>query len=767
MASDETSSNPATPHKCPRSLCSDCATCITCRLQKGCCAVHRCLRDQVRTIAQAKALINTYDRMRSQQGRQKFFQDAARLAKEYNCGGGKVVLRLPFRVRHNETVYLCARAAAHLFGASLTTVWRAIDRVKQGHWEPSPCIPRVRMPSPGFAMMQAWLKRHFETNADKSPTKEGVLSMPLNVTVSSLHLEFKAAMQAKNFRPILSSSCMSRIISSHFSHVRFPKDTALGTCDECATFRADLLKTSLSQQRREALQAELYQHRANAAQERLQYAERQELAKPKNPDVLSCAFDGAAAVSFPCTWPPSKQEARHNMQVPLYGLKWHNWSRPVLAFSPPAFTHNVNFVITFFANELAKLFEAAKKNPNLYGKDFNPRTLYIQCDNTTRENKNKYLFHFLALLVKNKYFDTIELNMLPVGHTHIDIDGIFGMLRTGRKVVENNCFTLPEYMASISDPKKRVTPLVAKEDVGVLGGVWNFAAVLGEEDIVNITRYRAFRFQRINDSVHINYRENCLPTTPWCCTFNLDDPKCAPKINTLPPLGKPVLASQQPTKSKPDSWWNDLNRIPYLLGGKINLEQLKWWKAWTQKPTNPPHKSSPYNEPPDACLQLFNLSSLSEKPIPPSLDQSSPLPPLPPLLVKPNPSWRLKANASPSPLLRDHDPTIFLEPQEDDIILMKGDRPKPLWLAKITSIIGKRAGSAVFDIKVTWYDGDDQGKWTLRETPSSTTQVYPTQVLLCHLCLNSDGKLPAALEELCKLAAQREAHKAHELDSDE
>lgn len=163
--------------------------------------------------------------------------------------------------------------------------------------------------------MRAWLQTYFETLGDQSPTKEGTILMPITITVSSLHLEYKADMETRNFRPILSQSIMSRVLREHFGHVRFPKDTGLGLCDDCQNLKQDLLKTSLSDEKRTALKEQRLEH--------------------------------------------------------------------------------------------------------------------LKGDNTTRENKNKSLFLFLALLVKNKYFDTIEVNMLPVGHTHIDVDGIFGMLSNG------------------------------------------------------------------------------------------------------------------------------------------------------------------------------------------------------------------------------------------------------------------------------------------------------------------------------------------------
>lgn len=51
-----------------------------------------------------------------------------------------------------------------------------------------------------------------------------------------------------------------------------------------------------------------------------------------------------------------------------------------------------------------------------------PPNLYLQADNCWKENKNRYVFALLALLVHNSVFETIELGFLLVGHTHDDID---------------------------------------------------------------------------------------------------------------------------------------------------------------------------------------------------------------------------------------------------------------------------------------------------------------------------------------------------------
>ena len=72
----------------------------------------------------------------------------------------------------------------------------------------------------------------------------------------------------------------------------------------------------------------------------------------------------------------------------------------------------------------ASLVQLAKEN----GDKPLPRTLFLQMDNCTGENKNKYVFGFLSNLVTKGVFDTIVVSFLPVGHTHEDIDQLFSQI---------------------------------------------------------------------------------------------------------------------------------------------------------------------------------------------------------------------------------------------------------------------------------------------------------------------------------------------------
>jgi len=60
-----------------------------------------------------------------------------------------------------------------------------------------------------------------------------------------------------------------------------------------------------------------------------------------------------------------------------------------------------------------------------------PRKLAIQVDGGS-ENWNRVMFCYLAWLIRMGVFDEITLNRLPVGHSHTDLDGLWGVLAGGR-----------------------------------------------------------------------------------------------------------------------------------------------------------------------------------------------------------------------------------------------------------------------------------------------------------------------------------------------
>ena len=57
-----------------------------------------------------------------------------------------------------------------------------------------------------------------------------------------------------------------------------------------------------------------------------------------------------------------------------------------------------------------------------------PEHLWVQADNTPSQAKNSTVLEYLSVLVRRHKFRTVTLNFLQVGHTHEDIDQLFGIL---------------------------------------------------------------------------------------------------------------------------------------------------------------------------------------------------------------------------------------------------------------------------------------------------------------------------------------------------
>ena len=94
-----------------------------------------------------------------------------------------------------------------------------------------------------------------------------------------------------------------------------------------------------------------------------------------------------------------------------------------------------------------------------------PSVLYLQLDNTSRENKNNLLFTYLHLLVVHKVFRKIKLGFLIVGHTHDQIDQMFS--RFSRKLAKCKAFTYDDLCAIIKDsytPNPQITLLTETFD---------------------------------------------------------------------------------------------------------------------------------------------------------------------------------------------------------------------------------------------------------------------------------------------------------------
>ena len=92
--------------------------------------------------------------------------------------------------------------------------------------------------------------------------------------------------------------------------------------------------------------------------------------------------------------------------------------------------------------------------------------LYVQLDNTTRENKNSIVFGCLSLLVERGILKKIKVNFLLVGHKDDHVDQMFS--RFSKKLARSDAFTLPMVSRLIMEAYTQ------KPDVQHLDEVYDF-----------------------------------------------------------------------------------------------------------------------------------------------------------------------------------------------------------------------------------------------------------------------------------------------------
>ena len=89
--------------------------------------------------------------------------------------------------------------------------------------------------------------------------------------------------------------------------------------------------------------------------------------------------------------------------------------------------------------------------------------LNVQMDNAIGDNKNRYVYAYWFLLVAKRIFREVYVNFMIVGHTHDDIDALFG--RWSMLLKKENSPTIPALMKSFMDVESIPTILHLIEEV--------------------------------------------------------------------------------------------------------------------------------------------------------------------------------------------------------------------------------------------------------------------------------------------------------------
>ena len=192
-------------------------------------------------------------------------------------------------------------------------------------------------------------------------------------------------------------------------------------CDCCTKSRQELKTRDADKRAR--IMAEVTKHILFVRRERRYYYGNRIRGRRDKDNYLSMIIDGADQ-SDHCMphfcFRSHKTDAAWKMKLHLLGVIVHGIGTYTYTV-PSHMAQGNNVTIQVLWETLLKI-KRKSKNGTL------PPILYLQLDNTTKQNKSHFLFGFLGLLVKWKVFKKIIVGFLPVGHTHEDIDQLFSRL---------------------------------------------------------------------------------------------------------------------------------------------------------------------------------------------------------------------------------------------------------------------------------------------------------------------------------------------------
>jgi hypothetical protein len=184
-----------------------------------------------------------------------------------------------------------------------------------------------------------------------------------------------------------------RVLQEYFPNVRFLNSSQLGRCTDCYEFKQKRAALHPSTEEYKTLDNDYQAHRNLASAERLTYQEKRLEAEQWPQSVLSLILDGSHGAYVP--WirnPPSHLTAMWRVPFTIFSSIDHGHKDTEMLIVPPFWSHDPNMFLSILHQDLLRLLDT--------GHRLGQPTLYLQLDNCVRENKNNYVFAYLAYLIR-------------------------------------------------------------------------------------------------------------------------------------------------------------------------------------------------------------------------------------------------------------------------------------------------------------------------------------------------------------------------------
>ncbi|XP_065925368.1 uncharacterized protein [Magallana gigas] len=458
---------------------------------------------------------------------------------------------------------LCCR---HFFtetvlGISIPTLTRAKRAIQENRHDLNVRTPRVGTNGVRGRVCEGFIAAYMNAACDRDPTGN-IFRMPAGLTKLDLHSLYQTI-----HKDGIGKSKFYNILDSKYRNLVFCKNQRFTKCTDCHNFRCLIEKEQDTQIKSDYI-AMRNLHLKEQQMEREAYYVRRGQAEMRPKEILSLIIDGMdqnkTDLPHYCKWSNPSGAGQQKLRTHITGSIVHGRGK-YFFIDHGQIPHDTNLSLSC----LMKILSNESHNGIL------PPTLYVQLDNTARENKNKYFLGMMAYLVKHDFVKEVYMSFLLVGHTHEDVDQCFSKI--SQKLKEKDALTMPNLEALIFNSQ---TP---QPHVSKVNTVWNISGWLEPfiNQVHNITFPKMYRVQKDGTGhVYVQYKklsteEQWHPTSDerQLEIFKLDDVGCQMTPPGIPNQVHPYMAEE------------DIQTLMRSLDKDFKLAQFtdectNWWKEF-------------------------------------------------------------------------------------------------------------------------------------------------------------------------------------------
>ena len=276
----------------------------------------------------------------------------------------------------------------------------------------------------------------------------------------------------------------------HSPKIMHRKHLPFARCSACHAFKCELMRAHTPRERNE-IRRKRKEHLEHQYDERQVYYNHREKALKHPEKYMSIIIDGMdqAKLDMPHFARATKGNS-NPLGNSLVGVLIHGVEFKQFVVSH-AMKGGANEMMTVLTTSIIELQDQYRREGKAW-----PEVLYLQLDNTTKDNKNRALLTFLDEIVKLGVFQKVKVGFLYVGHTHEDIDQRFSVI--SRHLRMHDILTMQKFLQALRELNKGgKEPVVTARTLDWMYDFSPWALDVVDKRFEKFTKHHVFRFKKV------------------------------------------------------------------------------------------------------------------------------------------------------------------------------------------------------------------------------------------------------------------------------